>query len=122
MKIYDGGVAITGTGFMGPAHLEALRRLGIHVVGILGSSPQKSRSAAEAMGLEKAYESFDAILADDDVQVVHLTTPNRIHFATARDALLSRQTCALRETAGHECRRIGCARGAGGAERPGGRR
>ncbi len=41
------------------------------------------------MGLEKAYESFDAILADDDVQVVHLTTPNRIHFATARDALLA---------------------------------
>ena len=32
--MYDGGVAITGTGFMGPAHLEALRRLGINVVGM----------------------------------------------------------------------------------------
>ncbi len=89
MTAYQGGVAITGAGFMGPAHLEALRRLGIHVVGILGSSPEKSRAAADQLGLEKAYANFDAILSDDDVQVAHLTTPNRVHFATARDALLA---------------------------------
>ena len=40
------GVAITGTGFMGPAHTEALRRLGLQVTGILGSSPEKSQRAA----------------------------------------------------------------------------
>lgn len=81
------GVAITGTGFMGPAHLEGLRRLGIDVVGILGSSPEKSTAAAQRLGLRKAYASFDEILNDDEVTVVHLTTPNRVHFATARDAL-----------------------------------
>ena len=81
------GVAITGTGFMGPAHLEGLRRLGIDVVGIQGSSPEKSKAAAARLGLRKAYASFDEILDDDEVTVVHLTTPNRVHFATARDAL-----------------------------------
>jgi predicted dehydrogenase len=81
------GVAITGTGFMGPAHLEGLRRLGVDVVGIQGSTPEKSKAAAQRLGLRKAYASFDEILDDDEVTVVHLTTPNRIHFATARDAL-----------------------------------
>ena len=81
------GVAITGTGFMGPAHLEGLRRLGIDVVGIQGSSPEKSKAAAARLGLRKAYASFDEILDDDEVTVVHVTTPNRVHFATARDAL-----------------------------------
>ena len=31
-----------GTGFIGPVHVEGLRRAGIHVAGIVGSSPQKS--------------------------------------------------------------------------------
>ena len=87
--MYDIGVAITGTGFMGPTHTEALRRLGVHVVGILGSSPEKSRRFAGQHGLAKAYASFDEILADRDVQCVHLTTPNRWHFETAKAALLA---------------------------------
>lgn len=83
------GVAITGTGFMGPAHLEGLRRLGIDVVGILGSTPEKSTAAAARLGLRKGYADFAELLDDDDVTVVHLTTPNRVHFATARDAMLA---------------------------------
>lgn len=85
--MFNGGVAITGTGFMGPTHTEALRRLGIPVVGILGSSPEKSQRAAESLGLPRAYADFDELLADRAVQAVHITTPNRLHFATARAAL-----------------------------------
>ena len=81
------GVAITGTGFMGPAHLEGLRRLGIPVVGILGSTPEKSKAAAARLGLPRGYASFDELLDDDAVTVVHLTTPNRVHYATAKQAL-----------------------------------
>ncbi len=87
--MYDIGVAITGTGFMGPAHTEALRRLGIRVVGILGSSPDKSKRFAEAHGIPKAYSSFDDILNDDEVDAVHITTPNRWHFDTTKAALLA---------------------------------
>jgi predicted dehydrogenase len=81
------GVAIVGTGFMGPAHTEGLRRLGIKVVGILGSSPEKSRRAAQNLGLPKAYHSYDDLLADDEVHVVHVTSPNRVHFDQAGRAL-----------------------------------
>jgi predicted dehydrogenase len=79
--------AIAGTGFMGPAHAEGLRRLGVPVVGILGSTPEKSRRAAEALAVPRAYASYDELLADPDVQVVHVTTPNRLHHPMARAAL-----------------------------------
>jgi predicted dehydrogenase len=81
------GAAVVGTGFIGPVHVEALRRLGIPVVGVLGSSHGKSRAAAMAMGLEKGYASFDELLADPAVQVVHLASPNLAHFDQCRRAI-----------------------------------
>lgn len=81
------GVAVAGTGFIGPVHVEALRRAGQDVVGILGSTPAKSRAAAESLGLTEAYASFDDILRDARVGVVHITTPNRLHFEMAAKAL-----------------------------------
>jgi predicted dehydrogenase len=81
------GAAIVGTGFMGPAHTEALRRIGVRVVGILGSSAVKSRRAAESLGIPKAYSSYEELLADGEVRSVHIATPNRFHFSMARDAL-----------------------------------
>ncbi len=81
------GVAVVGTGFIGPVHVEAIRRLGHRVVGVLGSSPEKSRAAAEAMGLAKGYASLEDLLADPAVEVVHLASPNARHFAQCRAAL-----------------------------------
>lgn len=81
------GVALVGTGFIGPIHLEALRRAGRRVVGVLGSSPDKSRQAAAALGLVRGYDDYAALLADPEVGAVHITSPNRLHFAQARDAL-----------------------------------
>jgi predicted dehydrogenase len=79
--------AIVGTGFIGPVHVEAIRRLGHTVVGILGSSPAKSLDAAKQLHLEKGYASFTALLADASVQVVHLASPNRLHFNQCQQAL-----------------------------------
>lgn len=83
----NGKVAIVGTGFMGPTHTEALRRIGVAVAGVMGSSPEKSVVAAEALGLSKAYASFDDVLADTDVSAVHLCVPNVLHFPMAKAAL-----------------------------------
>ena len=78
---------VIGTGFIGPVHVEGLRRLGIDVLGILGSSEGKSKATASALRLPKAYGNFEEVLADERVKVVHITTPNRLHFQMARDAL-----------------------------------
>lgn len=79
--------AVVGTGFIGPVHVEALQRAGVHVAGIVGSSPEKSAAAAEALGLDRGYESLEEVLADDAVNVVHLATPNQLHFAQASAVL-----------------------------------
>jgi predicted dehydrogenase len=79
--------AVVGTGFIGPVHAEALHRLGIPVRGILGSSPEKSQQTAQKIGLDVGYESYQAILDDDQVDVVHITTPNKFHFEMAKQAL-----------------------------------
>lgn len=80
-------VGVVGTGFIGPVHVEALRRLGVNVRGVLGSSVSKSESAAQHLGLEKAYASYSDMLADPDVQVVHLTSPNKFHLEQVLDGL-----------------------------------
>lgn len=81
------GAAVIGTGFIGPVHAEAIRRLGHRVVGVLGSTPPKGRAAAKALGVPTAYADLAALLADPAVEVVHLATPNRHHFAQARAVL-----------------------------------
>jgi predicted dehydrogenase len=81
------GSAIVGAGFIGPVHVEALRRLGRPITGVLGSTPEKSRQAAQALGVARGYASYAELLADADVQVVHLASPNRLHFAQCRQAL-----------------------------------
>lgn len=79
--------AVVGTGFIGPVHVEGLRRAGVPVAGIVGSSPEKSKTAAERLGLPRGYKAFDELLRDDLVSAVHLTTPNRFHFEQAAAAL-----------------------------------
>ena len=76
--------AVAGTGFIGPVHVEGLRRAGVDVVGILGSTLQKSQASADKLGLAKAYASLDEILSDSSVDCVHLATPNRLHFEQAK--------------------------------------
>lgn len=79
--------AVIGTGFIGPVHVEGLRRAGVEVVGILGSTSQKSSQAAETLGVETGYSSLEALLCDDSVQVVHIASPNRFHFDQAQRSL-----------------------------------
>ena len=74
---------VVGTGFIGAVHVDALRRLGIEVLGVVGSTPER----AGAKGLAPAYDSFEAMLEDERVDVVHLTTPNHLHFPQAKQAL-----------------------------------
>lgn len=76
--------AVVGAGFIGPVHVEALRRLGVTVTGILGCDQEESQSAAQSLGLPKAYTGLDEILSDDTVDAVHLAVPNMLHYDFAK--------------------------------------
>jgi len=80
-------VGIVGTGFIGPAHLEALRRNNVNVVGLAEAAADLAAEKAAELGIGKAYESYEAMLADPDIDVIHLATPNYLHYPHAKAAL-----------------------------------
>ncbi len=77
------GAAVIGTGFIGTVHIEGLRRIGVPVRGVLGSTPERGAARAAALGTH-AYPSLDDLLADPTVQVVHVTSPNHLHVDQSR--------------------------------------
>jgi predicted dehydrogenase len=77
------GAAVIGTGFIGTVHVEQLRRIGVDVRGVLGSTPDRGRERADALSVRRAYASLDELLADPDVDVVHVTSPNHLHVPQA---------------------------------------
>jgi predicted dehydrogenase len=83
----DLGAAVIGTGFIGTVHVEQLRRIGIDVRGVLGSTPDRGRTRAEALRVPRAYASLDELLDDESVDVVHVTSPNHLHVPQARAIL-----------------------------------
>jgi predicted dehydrogenase len=70
---------VVGVGFIGVAHVEALRRLGVDVVGVVGSSPERARAKAEAANLPPVVDSLEALLAEDRIDIVHVASPNHVH-------------------------------------------
>src|SRR3954453_16319439 len=74
------GMGLVGPGFVGAHHIDAVRRLGfVDVVAIAASSDASARRKADALGVERAYGSYEALVAGPRVDVVHNTTPNYLH-------------------------------------------
>lgn len=81
-------MGIVGAGFVGPHHVDAVRRLGfVDVVAVGGSSQASARAKADALHIEKAYGTYQALIDDPDVQVVHNATPNYLHYAVTAAAV-----------------------------------
>jgi len=81
-------VGVIGTGFIGPAHIEALRRLGnIEVAALAECSEGVAKSKAEMLGIEKYYGDYKQLLKDRDIQSVHICSPNYLHYQMAKEAL-----------------------------------
>jgi predicted dehydrogenase len=82
-RFADIGAAVIGTGFIGTVHVEQLRRIGVDVRGVLGSTPERGAARAETLNVPRAYASLDEVLADPAVHVVHVTSPNHLHVPQA---------------------------------------
>lgn len=79
---------IIGTGFIGPAHVEALRRLGtVEVVAVAERDDELAQAKAKELNIPKPYGDYRQLLADPEVQVVHNCTPNHLHFGVNKDIL-----------------------------------
>jgi len=79
--------AIVGTGFIGPAHLEALRRIpNVEVVALVEVNQELANEKAKQLGIPRAYVFAD-MLKQDDIDVVHICTPNFLHYSQAKAVL-----------------------------------
>jgi predicted dehydrogenase len=87
LGLSDIKAAVVGVGFIGVAHVEALRRLGVEGVGVVGSTPERARKKAEAANLPRVYGDLDGLLAEDAVDVVHVASPNHVHAGQVRAVL-----------------------------------
>lgn len=81
------GIAIIGTGMIGAVHRRAALLAGADIRGVAASSPQRARDVAQAWGVPRAYRDIEEVVADPQVQVVHVCTPNHLHRPMAQAAL-----------------------------------
>lgn len=80
-------VAVAGTGFVGRIHARSARLAGARLVGVAASTPERSRLAAETLRAERHFDRAEELVTADNVDVVHLCTPNHLHAPLARAAL-----------------------------------
>ncbi|PXV62759.1 putative dehydrogenase [Halanaerobium congolense] len=76
-------VGIIGVGFVGEAHIEALRRLSsidIEIKAAAASSLESSKKAAEKLKVPNYYADYQKMLAEEDLDIIHNCTPNYLHF------------------------------------------
>jgi predicted dehydrogenase len=80
-------VGVVGTGFIGPVHVDALRRNGIDVVGLIGSNADATAAKVRELRLDKAFGSLDELLDEPGLAAVHITTPNYLHAEMVKQAI-----------------------------------
>jgi predicted dehydrogenase len=80
-------VAVIGTGFIGPVHAEAVRRNPdlAELVAIAGSSEEAAGEAAASLNVPFHSGDYRNVLDRDDVDLVHICTPNYLHYPMVRD-------------------------------------
>ena len=79
-------VAVVGLGLMGRVHARNARDLGARIVGGADVAAD-TREEFEAEFGVPTYESYEDLLAEEAIDAVVITTPNRFHEAIATDAL-----------------------------------
>lgn len=80
------GVGIVGVGAIGRLHMEAARRAGGRVVSAVASGPERARRLAAELDVPVTSD-YATVLADPEIEVIHICTPNVLHDPMARAAL-----------------------------------
>jgi len=83
---------VIGTGFIGPVHVEALRRLGVQVQALC-DVPERVQAAAKQLGIPLAFGDYRELVASPQVDVVHIAAPNRFHCEMALATLRAGKHC-----------------------------
>ncbi|MDI3547550.1 MAG: hypothetical protein PWR10_1202 [Halanaerobiales bacterium] len=81
-------VGIIGTGFIGPVHIEALRRLGfVKIEALAEANEELAKEKAAEFNISKYYGDYRELLADEEIEVIHNCTPNFLHYQINKEAI-----------------------------------
>ncbi len=80
-------VGVIGAGFIGPAHMEGIRRQGFEVTAVAESDQQTADQAAERLLIPRAYGDWKEMIQEPDLDVIHIASPNFLHFEQAKACL-----------------------------------
>jgi predicted dehydrogenase len=82
------GMGIIGPGFVATHHIDAVRRLGnVEVVAVAGSTQKSADAKARELRIGRAYGHYQDLIDDPEIQVVHNTTPNYLHYSISLAAI-----------------------------------
>jgi len=99
MKKFKAG--IIGTGYIGPAHIEALRRLGnVEVAAVAEANQDLAEKKAAQLCIPKAYGNYRDMLKDKGIDVIHNCTPNFMHLQVNKDILNAGKHCVSEKPLG----------------------
>lgn len=83
-------VGVVGLGFAGDTHLKNyLLQPGVEAVALAGKEAEKLRLLGETYGVPNLYDSWEDLVARDDLDIVSVCTPNHLHAPIAIAALES---------------------------------
>jgi predicted dehydrogenase len=78
---------IIGTGFIGGIHAHAVRASGATLTRVADTSPERAEEAAVRLYADRGAASAQELIESDEVDVVHICTPNHLHAELAEQAL-----------------------------------
>ncbi len=87
--------AIMGPGDISVEFLNDLRLAGMHLEAVGSRSLDRAQSYARKHSINRAYGSYEELVADQDIDVVYISTTNNAHFANAKLALSSGKNVLL---------------------------
>ena len=93
-------IGLVGAGFMGKTHLWSARNLPFfyktaelgftaEVAAVCASSLGRAEAFAAEYGIPRAVASPEELIADPEIDVIDICTPNPLHFAVAKAAILA---------------------------------
>lgn len=93
-------IGLVGIGFMGKTHLWSVRNLPFfyktaelgftaEVVAVCASSLGRAEAFAAEYGIPRAAASPEELIADPEIDVIDICTPNPLHYEVAKEAILS---------------------------------
>ncbi len=83
-------IGILSTSSIAPRFIAAVREEGSFEIAALSSrSQEKAEEKAKAWDVPKAYGTHEALLADEDVDIVYISAVNSAHYRWAKAALIA---------------------------------